>query len=77
MCGARKRHLQLAFATYDTLNNVVQEKVAGIRVVKSFNREEHDGKFVRISQRIYEDFASRRASHRTQHAAHAGLHVRM
>lgn len=46
------------FATYDTLNNVVQENVAGIRVVKSFNREEHEiGKFVRISQRIYEDFA--------------------
>lgn len=46
------------FATYDTLNNVVQENVAGIRVVKSFNREEHEiGKFSRISQRIYEDFA--------------------
>ena len=46
------------FATYDTLNNVVQENVAGIRVVKSFNREEHEiGKFGRISQRIYEDFA--------------------
>ena len=46
------------FATYDTLNNVVQENVAGIRVVKSFNREEHEiGKFEAISQRIYEDFA--------------------
>ena len=46
------------FATYDTLNNVVQEDIAGIRVVKSFNREEHEiGKFGAISQRIYEDFA--------------------
>ena len=46
------------FATYDTLNNVVQENIAGIRVVKSFNREEHEvSKFGRISQRIYEDFA--------------------
>lgn len=46
------------FATYDTLNNVVQENVAGIRVVKSFNREEHEiDKFEAISQRIYEDFA--------------------
>lgn len=46
------------FATYDTLNNVVQENIAGIRVVKSFNREEHEiGKFGAISQRIYEDFA--------------------
>lgn len=46
------------FATYDTLNNVVQENVAGTRVVKSFNREEHEiGKFGAISQRIYEDFA--------------------
>ena len=46
------------FATYDTLNNVVQENVAGIRVVKSFNREEHEiGKFEAISQRIYKDFA--------------------
>ena len=46
------------FATYDTLNNVVQEDIASIRVVKSFNREEHEvGKFEAISQRIYEDFA--------------------
>ena len=47
------------FHTYDTLNNVVQENVRGIRVVKSFNQEEHEiKKFKGISQSIYEDFAA-------------------
>lgn len=47
------------FHTYDTLNNVVQENVRGIRVVKSFHREEHEiKKFKGISQSIYEDFAA-------------------
>lgn len=42
------------FQTYDTLNNVVQENVRGIRVVKSFNREDHEiGKFKSISEKIY------------------------
>lgn len=46
------------FHTYDELNNVVQENVRGIRVVKSFNREDYEiGKFKRISQSIYKDFA--------------------
>ena len=46
------------FHTYDELNNVVQENVRGIRVVKSFNQEDHEiKKFKSISQRIYEDFA--------------------
>lgn len=46
------------FATYDELNNVVQEDVRGIRVVKSFNQEaSQTGKFKEISQRIYADFA--------------------
>lgn len=45
------------FHTYDGLNNVVQENLRGIRVVKSFNQEEHEtGKFKKISQSIYEDF---------------------
>lgn len=45
--------------TYDTLNNVVQENVRGIRVVKSFNQEDHEiKKFKGISQSIYEDFAA-------------------
>lgn len=47
------------FHTYDTLNNVVQENVRGIRVVKSFHREEYEiKKFKGISQSIYEDFAA-------------------
>lgn len=47
------------FRTYDTLNNVVQENVRGIRVVKSFHREEHEiKKFKGISQSIYEDYAA-------------------
>ena len=47
------------FHTYDELNNVVQENVRGIRVVKSFNQENHEiKKFKGISQSIYEDFAA-------------------
>ena len=45
------------FKTYDHLNNIVQENLHGIRVVKSFVREEHEiDKFKRISQSIYKDF---------------------
>ena len=45
------------FRTYDKLNNVVQENLRGVRVVKSFNQEEHEiSKFKKISQSIYEDF---------------------
>lgn len=46
------------FGTYDRLNNIVQENLRGIRVVKSFNQQEHEiGKFNQISQSIYTDFA--------------------
>ncbi|MGN0543970.1 MAG: ABC transporter ATP-binding protein [Acutalibacteraceae bacterium] len=46
------------FRTYDDLNNVVQENVRGIRVVKSFNQEDNEiSKFKRISEKIYRDFA--------------------
>ncbi|MGI6169685.1 MAG: ABC transporter ATP-binding protein, partial [Christensenellales bacterium] len=46
------------FRTYDKLNNVVQENLAGIRVVKSYVRENHEKeKFGRISQEIYQDFS--------------------
>ena len=46
------------FHTYDKLNNVVQENLHGIRVVKSFVREEHEKKkFGTISQEIYQDFS--------------------
>ncbi|MGN1019514.1 MAG: ABC transporter ATP-binding protein [Aristaeellaceae bacterium] len=45
------------FRTYDGLNNVVQENVRGIRVVKSFNQEEGEiRKFRGISQAIYEGY---------------------
>ncbi len=45
------------FKTYDKLNNVVQENVHGIRVVKSFVREnEETEKFTAISGSIYRDF---------------------
>lgn len=45
------------FKTYDKLNNVVQENLHGIRVVKSFVREDHEiKKFKDISQDIYNDF---------------------
>ncbi|MEG2173926.1 MAG: ABC transporter ATP-binding protein [Oscillospiraceae bacterium] len=44
--------------TYDRLNNVVQENLHGIRVVKSFVREEYEKeKFGVISQSIYQDFS--------------------
>ena len=47
------------FHTYDELNNVVQENVRGIRVVKSFNQEDHEiKKFKGISQSIYEGYAA-------------------
>ena len=46
------------FKTYDKLNNVVQENVRGIRVVKSFVREDYEvKKFKGISGIIFKDFA--------------------
>lgn len=46
------------FHTYDKLNNVVQENVSGIRVVKSFNREDYEiDKFKEISEDIYQNFS--------------------
>ncbi len=45
------------FKTYDKLNNVVQENVRGIRVVKSFVRESKEiDKFSDVSDSIYKDF---------------------
>ena len=46
------------FKTYDKLNNVVQENLYGIRVVKSFVREAHENeKFGKISKSIFKDFS--------------------
>ena len=45
------------FKTYDKLNNVVQENLHGIRVVKSFVREDKETeKFTQTSDSIYKDF---------------------
>ncbi len=45
------------FTTYDKLNNIVQENLLGIRVVKSYIREDHEeSKFADISQSIFKDF---------------------
>lgn len=45
------------FKQYDELNRVVQENVSGIRVVKSFVREDHEkGKFQSVSTRLFKTF---------------------
>ncbi len=49
---------EIIFKTYDKLNNVVQENLYGMRVVKSFNRQDHETeKFTTISGKIYKDFS--------------------
>ncbi|NLO84711.1 MAG: ABC transporter ATP-binding protein [Clostridiales bacterium] len=56
---ATKAHpiFERVFRTYDKLNGVVQENLHGIRVVKSFVREEHEEeKFTGISKEIHDDF---------------------
>ena len=46
------------FKKYDELNNVVEENVSGIRVVKSYLLEEKEKrKFGKISEEIYKDFS--------------------
>jgi ATP-binding cassette subfamily B protein len=45
------------FKIYDKLNNITQENLHGIRVVKSFVREDYEiKKFSNVSEEIYEDF---------------------
>ena len=47
------------FKKYDALNNSVQENVAGIRVVKSFVREDYEiEKFNKASEEVRSDFIS-------------------
>ena len=42
------------FKIYDRMNNVVQENLSGVRVVKSYVREDHeDKKFADVSDEIY------------------------
>ncbi|MDD6810277.1 MAG: ABC transporter ATP-binding protein [Lachnospiraceae bacterium] len=45
------------FGTYDGLNNIVQENLKGIRVVKSFCSEQYEvEKFKKVSETIFRDF---------------------
>ncbi len=42
------------FTTYDSMNNVVQENLRGIRVVKSYVREDHEiEKFRKMNEKMY------------------------
>ena len=53
-----KNIFERAFKTFDRLNNVTQENLHGIRVVKSFVREEKETqKFTDVSTDIYNDFS--------------------
>ena len=50
-------HFEKVFNTYDKLNNVVQENVTGVRVVKAYVREDHEvEKFGGISKLIFKFF---------------------
>lgn len=49
---------KFVFRIYDRLNQVVQENLQGIRIVKSYVREEHEiTKFEEVSERIYKAFS--------------------
>ncbi len=57
---ATKAHpiFEHVFNTYDKLNNVVQENLRGIRVVKTFVREKHEEeKFNDVSEDIFKSFS--------------------
>ncbi len=46
------------FRIYDKMNNVVQENIQGIRVVKSYVREDHEiSKFKKVSNEIFKVFS--------------------
>lgn len=50
-----KKYFDKVFKTYDKLNNVVQENVSGIRVVKSFVQEDkEDKKFKKVSKQVFD-----------------------
>ena len=56
---ATKAHpiFERVFKTYDKLNNITQENIKGIRVVKSYVTEEKEiNKFFKVSDEIYKDF---------------------
>ena len=52
-------YMKRVFNTYDHLNNVVEENVSAIRVVKSFVIEEDEKKkFGEVSEKIYQDYST-------------------
>lgn len=52
-----KRYFEKVFEQYDKLNQVVQENLSGIRVVKGFSREEHEKeKFQITSSNLFRIF---------------------
>ena len=56
----RKAHpiFKRVFRTYDRLNQVVQENLRGIRVVKSYGLEKpEEDKFTAVSESVYRDFS--------------------
>ena len=66
------------FKTYDRLNQVVQENLRGIRVVKSFVREDHEiEKFDQVSDTIYKGLHQGRDHHRLQRAPDELLCLRL
>lgn len=52
-----RRYFRIVFSKYDSLNESVQENVTGIRVVKSFVREEHEkNRFREAALGVYRAF---------------------
>lgn len=50
-------YFEKVFRRYDKLNNVVQENLIGVRVVKAYVREDYEiGKFHNISKEVYDRF---------------------
>lgn len=50
-------YFEKVFLQYDELNNMVQENVTAVRVVKSYVREEYENKkFYKISDKVYHQF---------------------
>ena len=65
------------FKTYDKLNNVVEENVRSIRVVKSFNNEEHEiDKFENVSNDIYTTFSKAEKNSSVQYTTYAICYIR-
>ncbi|MBS7298553.1 MAG: ABC transporter ATP-binding protein [Eubacteriales bacterium] len=56
--GSAHPTFERVFKTYDRLNGVVQENLRGMRVVKTFVREDFEKKkFTNVSESIYSDFS--------------------